>query len=381
MHSISIYIHWPFCESKCPYCDFNSHVRDKIDHHAWKAAYLKEISHYADFIRDKKLVSIFFGGGTPSLLLVKEIDSILNFIITNFKVAPDAEITLEANPDDLTRQKLTELRKTRINRLSIGIQSFYDEDLEYLNRAHNARQATTAVKDAQAAGFSNITLDLIYGIPTLSDEHWVSNVLRAISLGAQHISAYSLTVETRTPLEYLIRKRKAKPVEEEQSIRHFKLLTDLMRENDFMHYEISNFCLEGWYSRHNTNYWNGSKYLGVGPSAHSYDGNRRQWNASGITSYVEAVIKDSGPDGEETLTNVQHYNEYVMTSLRTMWGCNLDEISKRYGEGYERYIRKLSEPYLKNEKMILEDGILRISGTGLLMADAIASDLFATESL
>jgi oxygen-independent coproporphyrinogen-3 oxidase len=188
-------------------------------------------------------------------------------------------------------------------------------------------------------------------------------------------------VESRTPLEYLIRKGKAKPVEEEQSIRHFELLTELMQENDFIHYEISNFCREGWYARHNTNYWNGRKYLGVGPSAHSYNGNTRQWNVSGIAAYVEAILKGSGPDGEETLTIAQHYNEYVMTSLRTIWGCSLDEISKRYGENYARYIRKLSASYLHDEKLILEDGILRISGSGLLMADAIASDLFVTESL
>jgi len=209
----------------------------------------------------------------------------------------------------------------------------------------------------------------------------VSNILKAISLGAQHISAYSLTVESRTPLEYMIRKGKARPVEEEQSIRHFEMLTELMRENDFIHYEISNFCLEGWYARHNTNYWNGRKYLGVGPAAHSYDGNSRQWNISGITTYVDAVSKGSGTDGEETLTTAQHYNEYVMTSLRTIWGCSLDEISKRYGEEYESYIRKVSESYLNDEKLVLEDGVLRISGTGLLMADAIASDLFVTGSL
>lgn len=375
-----IYIHIPFCKKKCHYCNFFS-VASLAGKHNILPAIADELHARRHYLQDEEIETIYFGGGTPSLLSGDEIESFMKCITNDYKVASDAEITLEANPDDLTPQKLAELRKTKINRLSIGIQSFYDEDLEYLNRIHNARQATAAVKNAQEAGFSNITLDLIYGIPTLSDEHWVSNVLKAISLGAQHISAYSLTVESRTPLEYLIRKGKASPVEEEQSIRHFELLTELMRENDFIHYEISNFCLEGWYARHNTNYWNGHKYLGVGPSAHSYDGKTRQWNVSGITSYVEAVMKGSGPDGAETLTTAQHYNEYVMTSLRTIWGCSLDEISKCYGEEYERYIRKLSGPYLHNEKLILQDGILRISGTGLLMADAIASDLFATESL
>jgi oxygen-independent coproporphyrinogen III oxidase len=375
-----IYIHIPFCKKKCHYCNFFS-VASLSGKDSILSTIENELCIRRDYLNGEEIETIYFGGGTPSLLTVKEIDTLLKSISTNFKVAADAEITLEANPDDLSPQKLDELRKTRINRLSIGIQSFFDEDLEYLNRAHDARQATAVVKDALAAGFGNITLDLIYGIPTLSDERWVSNVLRAISLGVQHISAYSLTVESRTPLEYLIRKGKAKPVEEEQSIRHFELLTELMRENDFIHYEISNFCLDGWYARHNTNYWNGRKYLGVGPSAHSYDGNSRQWNSSGITSYIDAVANGSGPDGEETLTTAQHYNEYVMTSLRTIWGCSLDEISNRYGEVYAQYIRKLSASYLDEEKLNLEDGVLRISGTGLLMADAIASDLFVTGSL
>lgn len=375
-----IYIHIPFCKKKCHYCNFFS-VASLAGKHSILPAIADELHARHDYLQGEEIETIYIGGGTPSLLSGNEIESFMKCITNDYKVSPDAEITLEANPDDLTPEKLAELRMTKINRLSIGIQSFYDEDLEYLNRVHNARQAVAAVKNAQAAGFNNITLDLIYGIPTLSDEHWVSNVLKAISLGTQHISAYSLTVESRTPLEYLIRKGKAKPVDEEQSIRHFELLTELMRENDFIHYEISNFCLEGWYARHNTNYWNGHKYLGVGPSAHSYDGKSRQWNVSGITSYVEALLKGSGPEGAETLTTAQHYNEYVMTSLRTIWGCSLAEISKRYGEEYERYIRKLSGPYLNNEKLILENGILRISGTGILMADAIASDLFAIEAL
>lgn len=375
-----IYIHIPFCKQKCHYCNFFS-VASLAGKLNILSAVADELNARRDYLKGEEIETIYFGGGTPSLLSGNEINAMLKCISTDFKVASDAEITLEANPDDLTPQKLVELGKTNINRLSIGIQSFYDEDLAYLNRAHDARQATAAVKNAHAAGFSNITLDLIYGIPTLSDERWVSNVLNAISLGAQHISAYSLTMESRTPLEYFIRKGKAKPLDEEQSIRHFEILTELMQENEFIHYEISNFCLEGWYARHNTNYWNGRKYLGVGPSAHSYDGNTRQWNASGITSYLQAVRKGSGPDGAEILTTAQHYNEYVMTSLRTMWGCSLDEISKRYGEEYAQYIRTLSASCLHDEKLVLEDGILRISGTGLLMADAIASDLFVTESL
>jgi putative oxygen-independent coproporphyrinogen III oxidase len=373
-----IYIHIPFCKKKCHYCNFFSVASLTGKHHILPAI-ADELHARRDYLGGDQIETIYFGGGTPSLLSGTEIDHLMKCITRDFSVAANAEITLEANPDDLSAQKLSELHKTGINRLSIGIQSFYNDDLEYLNRAHDAGQALAAVKAAQSAGFSNITLDLIYGIPTLSDEHWVSNILKAISLGVQHISAYSLTVESRTPLEYLIRKGKAKPVEEEQSIRHFELLTELMRENEFIHYEISNFCLEGWYARHNTNYWNGSKYLGVGPSAHSYDGSTRQWNASGITPYVEAIMKGTGPDGAETLSTAQHYNEYVMTSLRTIWGCNLDEISKRYGESYAQYIRKLSVPHLLDKKLVIENGILRIIGTGLLMADAIASDLFVTE--
>ena len=375
-----IYIHIPFCKRKCNYCNFFS-VASLSGKHSILPAIADELHARRNYLEGEEIETIYFGGGTPSILSGTELEDLMKCITDDFKLADGAEITLEANPDDLTPKKLAELHKIGINRLSIGIQSFYDDDLEYLNRAHDARQAVAAVKDAQAAGFNNITLDLIYGIPTLSDEHWVSNVLRAISLGAQHILAYSLTVESHTPLEYMIRKGKTKPVEEEHSIRHFELLTVLMRENDFIHYEISNFCTEGWYARHNTNYWTGRKYLGVGPSAHSYDGNTRQWNASGIGAYAEAILKGSGPAGMETLTPAQHYNEYVMISLRTIWGCSLYEIAKRYGEKYARYIGELSDPYLLDGKLILGDGILRISGSGLLMADAIASDLFVTDSL
>ena len=375
-----IYIHIPFCKSKCNYCNFFS-VASLSGKNAMLPAIEDELRARRNYLEGDDIHTIYFGGGTPSMLTSKEINHLLYAVIENFDVAEDVEITLEANPDDLSPEKLTELKQAGINRLSIGIQSFFEEDLEYLNRVHNAQQAIEAVKNAQAAGFSNITIDLIYGIPTLNDVHWISNILRATSLGVQHISAYALTVEARTPLEWMIRKGRAKPVDEDQSIRHFELLSTLMQENGFIQYEISNFCKEGWYARHNSNYWNGQKYLGIGPSAHSYNGMTRQWNTAGIASYIAGIKNGSGPSGEETLSTIQHYNEYVMTSLRTMWGCSTNEISKRFGEKYTDYFISMTEKYLNRKLLIQKGDVLTLSAKGILMADAIASDLFATESL
>jgi putative oxygen-independent coproporphyrinogen III oxidase len=375
-----IYIHIPFCKRKCHYCNFFS-VASLSGKDSILPAIEDEIRLRRNYLDGEEVKTIYFGGGTPSMLSSYEINRLLYTVIENFEVSEDVEITLEANPDDLSLEKLTELRKAGINRLSIGIQSFYDEDLEYLNRVHNVQQSIDAVNNAQATGFRNITIDLIYGIPTLSDAHWISNILRSTSLGVQHISAYALTVEARTPLEWMIRKGRAKPVDEGQSIRHFELLSALMRENDFIQYEISNFCKEGWYARHNSNYWNGQKYLGIGPSAHSFNGKARQWNTAGIASYISGLKNGSVIAGEETLTIVQHYNEYVMTSLRTMWGCSIDEISDRFGKKYSLYFSKLAEQLLNNGSLVLTNKVFTLSSKGLLMADAIASDLFVTESL
>jgi oxygen-independent coproporphyrinogen III oxidase len=375
-----IYIHIPFCKRKCNYCNFFSvasfNGRDKI-----LDALKVEMKMRNNYLAGEEVSTIYFGGGTPSMLNADEINNLLYAVIDNFDVAENVEITLEANPDDISFEKLIDLRHAGINRLSIGIQSFFDEDLEYLNRIHDARQAITAVQSAQAAGFRNITIDLIYGIPTLSDERWISNILRATSLGVQHISAYALTVEARTPLEWMIRKGRTKPVDEEQSIRHFAYLSKLMQENDFIQYEISNFCKEGWFARHNSNYWNGEKYIGIGPSAHSFNGKSRQWNAAGITSYTDYIANGSGPFGEETLTIVQQYNEFVMTSLRTMWGCSTDEIAQRFGQKYKNYFNNLAEQYLNRELLIRKGETFLLTTKGILMADAISSDLFATEAL
>lgn len=375
-----IYIHIPFCKRKCHYCNFFS-VASLSGKDTILPAIKDEMISRRDYLDGEEIETIYFGGGTPSMLSSDEINHLLYAVIGNFEVSDNVEITLEANPDDLTLEKLIDLRQAGINRLSIGIQSFFEEDLEYLNRVHDATQAILSVEYAHAAGFRNITVDLIYGIPTLSDERWISNILRATSLGVQHISAYALTVEARTPLEWMIRKGRARPVDEEQSIRHFELLSRLMPETGFIQYEISNFCKEGFYARHNSNYWNGQKYLGIGPSAHSFDGKARQWNAAGIASYIETVKNNSGPVGEEVLTTAQHYNEYVMTSLRTMWGCHIEEISKRFGEKYLSYFRNLAEQNLNKGLLILKDEVFTLSLKGILMADAIASDLFVTEPL
>jgi len=370
-----IYIHIPFCNSKCNYCNFYSVASSKhLD--AYVPALLKEIALQQPYLEKEPIETIYIGGGTPSLLGYTQLASILEKLNKTFEIKPDAEITIEANPNDLNASKIKEFKNLFINRLSIGIQSFFKEDLKYLHRLHSPSQAETAVKRSQDAGFENISIDLIYGIPTLSDENWKKNLHYSFSLNVPHISAYSLTVEPNTALNKLITKGKLTPVNEEQSIKHFKVLIQQTRENDFLHYEVSNFCKKDYFSKHNSNYWKGIKYLGLGPSAHSYNKVERQWNISDTQKYIEHLDSNKLLYEKEVLSETDKLNEYIMTSLRTMWGCDLNYIETHFGISEKTRLEKKSVQFINEKKMIKENNLLILSDEGFLFADGIAAELF-----
>jgi oxygen-independent coproporphyrinogen III oxidase len=320
--------------------------------------------------------TVYFGGGTPSLLHISHFSLLISHLTNYFDVVPQAEITLEANPDDLDAEFLSNLKTTPVNRLSIGIQSFFDDDLQYLNRVHSAGQALKSIENARNAGFDNLTIDLIYGIPTLTDEKWAKNLETFFSLNIPHLSAYALTVEQRTPLALLIEKGKYAPVNEDQSVSHFKMLQEETKKHDFIHYEISNFAREGYYSKHNSLYWLGGHYLGLGPSAHSFNGYSRQWNVSNLSQYIKLDDFQTSVEEKEVLTPDQRYNEYVMTSLRTVWGCDTVHIRNVFGEKYEAYFVQGAKKYLENKHLYFEESKYFLTDEGKLFADGIASELF-----
>lgn len=370
-----IYIHIPFCKQACNYCDFHFSTSLK-NKDSFLHSLKKEIEIQKNYLSGDKISTVYFGGGTPSLLTEKELMEIFEALELNFTIDKDAEITLEANPDDLTKDKINQLKATPINRLSIGIQSFFDEDLKLMNRAHNSKEAEIAVKASQDKGFENITIDLIYGIPTLSNEKWKYNLNTAFSFDVKHISAYSLTVEPKTALAHLIKTGKLKNVDEQQSANHFEIMLEEMNKNNFIQYEISNFCKDGFYSKHNSNYWLKENYLGLGPSAHSYNGNSRQWNISNNAIYIQSLEKGELNFEKEILTNDQQYNEYILTSLRTMWGADLKHIENTFGKEYIAYCLTESKKYIVSGKVITRENKLLLTNEGKLFADKIASDLF-----
>ena len=375
---VGIYLHIPFCRQKCHYCNFFSvaTLRQKGD---LLDALIREAEERRDYLGDEEVHSVYFGGGTPSLLTADEINRILAHLSKFFNISIDSEITLEANPDDISTAFLHELGHTPVNRISIGIQSFFEDDLRYLNRLHSARQGIDAIQNSLHAGYTNLSIDLIYGIPMLSKEKWLQNLDTFFSFHIPHLSAYALTVEPKTALYQLILKKKAAPVDEEQSIDHFKTLLDLAKQNNYIHYEISNFSLEGFHSRHNSLYWLGGNYLGLGPSAHSYNGYSRQWNVSNIGSYIDqSSFKDSKAE-KELLSVDQKFNEYVMTSLRTSWGCDLEHIRNVFGNDYSDQFLKSAEKYVNENKLVRKGDIFFLTDEGKLFADGIASDLFANE--
>jgi oxygen-independent coproporphyrinogen-3 oxidase len=370
-----IYIHIPFCKKACHYCNFHFSTN-----HSQKqrvvAALIKEIELRKNYLPSNKIESIYFGGGTPSILTQVELNSIFNEIYKYFDVSEDAEITLEANPDDLNINRLKELKISPINRLSIGIQSFRDEDLIWMNRAHSAIEAKESIRKAKEFGFDSLSIDLIYGTPNLSNEAWKENILQAIDLGVNHISSYCLTVETKTALSHFIEKGKIDPLSEEQASQQFNLLIETLEQNAFEQYEISNFAKNGKYALHNTNYWMNKPYLGIGPSAHSFNQKERSWNIANNIVYAEAIEKNELPLETEVLSIANKLNEYVMTSLRTKWGCSLDYIETNFGYKYAAQIAQQAYPHIEKKYLINEGHTLFISREGKFFSDGIASDLF-----
>jgi len=369
-----IYIHIPFCKQACHYCDFHfsTSLKYKDD---FLQALLKEIRLQKSYLDGETVETIYFGGGTPSLLNELELNLIINEITGLHTVTSTAEITLEANPDDLDKAQLQSLRKTDINRLSIGIQSFFDEDLQWMNRAHKAAEAESSIKRAQDSGFENITADLIYGYPLLNDTKWKYNTDKLFELDIPHVSAYSMTVEPRTALASSIKNRKQPAMDEHQSAEQFILLMDAMLQHGFEHYEISNFCRPGHYSRHNSNYWKGIKYLGIGPSAHSFNGETRQWNVANNAKYIQTLEKAEIPAETELLTETDRLNEYIMTSLRTMWGLDLDKLNL-IAAGSSNELKTAARRYMDSGWIEQKEEIIYLTQTGKLYADAIAAGLF-----
>lgn len=370
-----IYLHVPFCKSKCAYCNFFSLASEK-KMQEYVEALKREIVARSKYLGNETVKTIYFGGGTPSLLPVRYIGEILELVNNNFDLVANPEITLEANPDTIEKEQLFSLKAMGVNRVSVGIQSFHDEDLKYLDRRHDSRHALQIIDDLKDVGFEKLTLDLIYGIPTLTEERWNKNLDIFFSTGITHLSAYALTVEPKTILGQRIEKGELQCVSEEETIRHYEILVERSKANGFEHYEISNFAKEGHRSQHNSIYWKDEKYLGLGPSAHSYDGNSRQWNVSNLTKYIQLAGNSEDYYEKEILTLEDKFNEYVMTSLRTSWGCDIEKIERSYGKSYVNHFLKNVKKYLEMGEMITDGNSYSLTENGKLFADGIAADLF-----
>lgn len=374
-----IYIHIPFCLQACHYCDFHfsTSLKNKLE---LLLAIEKELIVRKNYLSKGELInSIYFGGGTPSILSREELSRIFDTIYSNYNISESAEITLEANPEDLNSEKLRALKNTPVNRFSIGVQSFFEDDLKFMNRAHSVQKAVASVKGAQDAGFENISIDLIYGTPTLSDEKWKQNLQTAFDLKVKHISSYCLTVEEKTALHKFVQIGKVKNVDEEKSATQFEILLEAMQKNNFVQYEISNFCSNNFYSQHNSNYWLKKKYLGVGPSAHSYNEVSRQWNIKNNGLYIKGVDENKLNFEIETLTPSQNYNEYIMTGLRTMWGISLSHIENVFGKDVLIHCKNEANKYSNSGYIDEKNNCIFLTSKGKLLADKIAADLFLVD--
>lgn len=369
-----IYLHIPFCRKACHYCDF--HFSTTLKHKdALLAAMHQELIKRKSEVYRGPIETVYFGGGTPSVLNQSEIEAFLTTIERHYPLAKDAEITLEANPDDLNSDRIKELAGSRVNRLSIGIQSFEEDQLRWMNRAHSAAEAARCL-EAVSQYFSNYSIDLIYGIPGSNSEIWARTVAKAMSYNPPHISAYALTVEPATALQHHIDKGQSLPPDEDRAEGDFRYLLEVLESQGYSHYEISNFGKPGFYSRNNTAYWLGNTYLGIGPSAHSYDGKSRRWNVANNPRYIRALNADLPYFEQEELSLQDRYNEAVMTGLRTEWGVSLSRVRDHFGSRFEAYLLKLSKPYREQQYLFLEDDTLFLSKKGKFLADGIASELF-----
>ncbi len=371
-----IYIHIPFCKQACYYCDFHfsTTLKKKEEMVEMLAKEIRMRKHEIN----EPIETIYFGGGTPSLLSDAQIAYLINVITSCFDVVEDAEITLEANPDDLDALRLASLSKTPINRLSIGVQSFYEEDLKMMNRSHSSIQALESLKTARKY-FQNISVDLIYGIPDMSMERWESNIQHLLDLQIVHISCYALTVEPKTALFTLIKKGKLPSPDEGVAQEHFLRLVELLEANGFVHYELSNFGKKDYFSKNNSAYWLGKKYLGIGPSAHSFNGNNRSWNVANNSKYIQAIEQNQLPCEVEYLSKYDRYNEYIMTGLRTIWGVSTSKVKELYGQDFYEYLLQNMQPFIEKGQLEYQKDILKTTLKGKFFCDGIASDLFRIE--
>ncbi len=369
-----IYLHIPFCKQACFYCDFHFSTSLKKKDELISCL-VKELEIRKGELKDETIETIYFGGGTPSLLSVEEIELLMKSIYENYRVSANPEITLEANPDDLTDAKIFELAESPINRLSIGIQSFFEDDLKLMNRAHNSDEAKSCLS-AAIGSFDNITVDLIYGIPNMSVKKWKKNLQTVFDFGIHHISSYALTVEPNTALDSYIKNGKYPPLDEALAKQHFDVLVAETQKNGFVHYEISNFGKPNYFSQHNTSYWLGKKYLGIGPSAHSFSKTHRSWNVSNNTKYIKSILENKLPNEVEELSKNDQFNEYIMTGLRTIWGVSLAEVELEFGIDYKNKLLVSAENFIIQELLEIDNYVLKTTKKGKFLADGIASDLF-----
>jgi oxygen-independent coproporphyrinogen-3 oxidase len=368
-----LYIHIPFCKSRCTYCDFFS-TTDETRVNAFVEALRLEAELRKSEV-DEPVKTVYFGGGTPSRLQAKHLDTLFETLYRCYPIESTAEVTVEANPDDLTEGYLSLLTQQPVNRLSLGVQSFNDKELRLLSRRHTAQEATDAVKHAQEQGFHNISIDLIYGLPRQTEAVWQENLNRATELQVPHLSAYHLIYEEKTPIYALLQAGKVTPVDEETSNAMFAMLIDWMTQHNFIHYELSAFGKEGFFSRHNSAYWKGEKYLGLGPSAHSFDGSSRSWNVASITEYIHGVTSGEPYQEMERLSRTERYNEFILTGLRTTWGVNLPELRYRFGEELYRYCLENARKHIDRNLLVTEKEALKLTRDGLFISDGIMSDL------
>lgn len=369
-----IYLHIPFCKTRCIYCDFYSTTRSELKPR-YVQALCRELAMRKAYLKGEEVETVYFGGGTPSRLEEEDFKQIFDTIRTHYGLSRCHEITLEANPDDLTSEYLEMLSTFPFNRLSMGIQTFDDDMLKRLKRRHNARTAMEAVERCRKSGFRNISIDLIYGLPGETREQWENDLCRAISLDVEHISAYHLIYEENTPIYNMLKQHRISEVDEDSSLDFFTLLIERLQKAGFEHYEISNFCRPGKYSRHNTSYWKGIPYLGCGPSAHSFDGTTREWNASSLDAYIKGMEEGRRTFETEYLDPATRYNEFIITALRTVWGVSIEKLKQTFGNEMWEYCRKMAEPYLKSGKLEERDGTLRLTREGIFISDSIMSDL------
>ncbi|MFS4483687.1 radical SAM family heme chaperone HemW [Hyunsoonleella sp. 2307UL5-6] len=370
----ALYIHIPFCKQACHYCDF--HFSTSLKKKDQLIGCLsKEIKLRKDELKNQSVETIYFGGGTPSLLANNELELLISEVYKHYKISDNPEITLEANPDDLSKEKIEALAESPINRLSVGIQSFFERDLKLMNRAHNSEEAKLCLNEATKY-FDNISVDLIYGIPGLSNAEWIENIEMALSYGVPHISCYALTVEPKTALASLIKKGVIKNVDDHLAQQQFNILVEKLETSGFINYELSNFGKPEYFSKNNSAYWQGKPYLGIGPSAHSFNGDQRSWNVSNNTKYIKHIQQDKLPLEIETLSTTDKFNEYIMTGLRTIWGVSLQKVNQDFGVSYKTYLLEQAEVFINKHLLYIDDNKLLTTKKGKFLCDGIASSLF-----